>query len=71
MGWSYVVPEKYGSLKNIQPKELGDDVLNLIEETVKEVKGKDYDLNNLIYEFQGGQIFKKNIKTVCLFRQEN
>ncbi len=59
VGWSYVVPEKYGSLKNIQPKELGDDVLNLIEETVKEVKGKDYDLNNLIYEFQGGKIFKK------------
>ena len=66
VGWSYVVPEKYGSLKNIQPKELGDDVLNLIEETVKEVKGKDYDLNNLIYEFQGGQIFKKEYQNGVL-----
>lgn len=34
---------------------LNDDVIKIIENTVKSVKGNDYNLNNLIYEIEAGQ----------------
>lgn len=60
VGWAYVMPRVFepGGKTDVQP--LGDDVLSFIENSVKEVKGKDYDLNNLMYEFEGGDVFKPN-----------
>lgn len=56
VGWAYVTPiitpkgEKSVLEKN--RKYLNEDLLNLVEKWVKEVKGDDFDLKNLIYEFE-------------------
>lgn len=58
VGWAYVTPiitpegEKQVLEKN--RKYLGDSLLKHIENWVKEVKGADFDLKNLIYEFDAG-----------------
>lgn len=57
VGWAYVVPKLNRADGTSSIKYLGDDVLSFIENAVKEIKGEDYDLKNLIYEFQGGEIF--------------
>lgn len=57
VGWAYVVPKLNKADGTCDIKYLGDDVLRFIENAVIEVKGNDYDLKNLIYEFQGGEIF--------------
>lgn len=56
VGWAYVQPRL---IRNFNPSEirkpyLGDKVLNKIEGWVKEVKGEDFDLKNLIWEFEAG-----------------
>ncbi len=67
VGWAYIKPKIHHSTGGYEIKYLGDSVVNLIEETVKKVKGKDYDLNNLIYEFQGGEIFKSRYQNgICI-----
>lgn len=60
VGWAYVNPKIFDAQGNSSTKYLGDDVLTFIENAVKEVKGQDYDLKNLIYEFDGGEVFKNN-----------
>lgn len=57
VGWAYVNPRIFPENGAQYTKYMGDSVLNFIENAVKEVKGSDYDLKNLIYEFEGGDIF--------------
>lgn len=55
VGWAYVTPvitpKGCREIKQENKKYMGDSVLKLIEKWVKEVKGQDFDLNNLMYEF--------------------
>jgi len=52
VGWAYVTP-KISSPRGVEKIELGGSLLEKIENWVKEVKGKDYDVkNNLLYEFE-------------------
>ena len=52
VAWAYVHPRiKDTSTKSVERKYLDDKLLKLIEKWVREVKGEDYDLKNLIYEF--------------------
>lgn len=60
VGWAYVNPRIFPKNGTEYTQYLGDTVLNFIEDAVKEVKGDDYDLKNLIYEFEGGDIFQDN-----------
>lgn len=48
--WLYVTPP-IQTKAGVQHKELGSSILNQMETWVKEVKGKDFDLKNIIYEF--------------------
>lgn len=56
--WNYVTPviSPIGETKIRQEnkKEMGDSLLKLIEKWVKEVKGENFDLHNIIYEFDAG-----------------
>lgn len=53
VGWSYVRPKLTNKDKTHSYNPyMGDTILNQIEETVKSVKGQDYNLNNLAYEFE-------------------
>ena len=67
VGWSYVTPliTNWSGDKSVQKKEMGDSVLKFIEKSVKEVKGKDFDSKDLIWEFEADS------KTFALFRNEN
>lgn len=50
VGWAYVAPKLNG-----ETHEVGDDsILKMIENTVKRVQGKNFDQNNLLYEFEAG-----------------
>lgn len=50
VAWAYLAPKIDG-----KSFEIGDDsVLKMIEDTVKSVKGKDFDMSNLLYEFEAG-----------------
>ena len=61
VGWAYLNPRMTNEAGNHTYQQyLGDKVLKFIEDAVKEVKGEDFDLRNLIYEFEGGDIFKPN-----------
>ena len=57
VGWGYVsplvTPEGVDKVLPENKKYLGDGLLKLIEKWVKEFKGEDFDLKNLIYEFDG------------------
>ncbi len=68
VGWAYVKPKLHHYAGGYETKYLGDSVLKLIEQTIKDTKGKDYDLNNLIYEFQGGEIFKSDYQQSAAFK---
>ena len=53
MGWGYVTPllgNSDGSYK--EKKEMGSAVLDFIENTVKEVKGENYNRDNIFYEVE-------------------
>lgn len=51
--WLYVKPKIItGQEKTASVINMGNSVLNMIEKTLKEVKGKDFDLKNLIHEFE-------------------
>lgn len=56
VGWAYVCPVVTpNNERNILPenkKDMGASLIEFIENAVKEVKGQDYDLNNLMYEFE-------------------
>lgn len=56
--WTYVTPviTPKGETKILDHnrKYMADNLLNLIEKWVQEVKGKDYDLKNILYEFDAG-----------------
>lgn len=56
VGWAYVQPRliKSGDDNVIRKPYLDDKILNKIEGWVKEVKGQDFDLKNLIWEFEAG-----------------
>ena len=61
VGWAYLNPRMTNEAGNHTYQQyLGDKVLKFIEDSVREVKGEDFDLRNLIYEFEGGDIFKPN-----------
>lgn len=61
VGWAYLNPRMTNETGNHTYQQyLGDKVLKFIEDAVREVKGEDFDLRNLIYEFEGGDIFKPN-----------
>lgn len=61
VGWAYLNPRMTNEAGNHTYQHfLGDSVLKFIEDAVREVKGEDFDLRNLIYEFEGGDIFKQN-----------
>jgi len=55
VAWAYVSPVVTPpGVEKVLPenrKEMGDTLLKFIENSVKEVKGQDYDLKNLIWEF--------------------
>lgn len=56
--WNYVTPiitpKGETRILNENKKEMGSDLVNLIEKWVKEIKGDDFDLHNIIYEFDAG-----------------
>lgn len=56
--WNYVTPviTPKGETKILpeNKKPMGDSIVKLIEKWVKEVKGDDFDLHNIIYEFDAG-----------------
>lgn len=56
VGWAYVQPRliNKSNPKQIEKPYYGDKILNKIEGWVKEVKGDDFDLKNLIWEFEAG-----------------
>lgn len=58
VGWAYITPviTPFGENRILEKnrKYLNEDLLKLIEKWVLEVKGKDFDLKNLIYEFDAG-----------------
>lgn len=58
VGWAYVTPVITPSGENLvlekNRKYMGDSLLKNIEEWVREIKGADFDLKNLIYEFDAG-----------------
>ncbi|MBE7712326.1 MAG: 4-alpha-glucanotransferase [Cyanobacteria bacterium SIG26] len=60
VGWAYLNPLIHKTDKTSYGKDLGDSVLKFIENAVKEVKGEDFDLKDLMYEFEGGREFKPN-----------
>ena len=57
VSWAYVDPviTPKGASKYGAPRHQGGAVLDIIEKTVKEVKGKDFDLKDLIHEFEAGE----------------
>ena len=59
VGWAYLNPLVTTSDGVTHGKDLGDNVLKFIENAVKEVKGEDFDLKDLMYEFEGGREFKE------------
>lgn len=56
VGWAYIQPRLFDIKDNtkIEKPYFGDNILKLIEKWVKEVKGEDFDLKNLIWEFEAG-----------------
>ncbi len=68
VGWAYLKPKLHHYAGGFETQYLGDSVLKFIEQTVKDIKGNDYDLNNLIYEFQGGEIFKSDYQSGAVFK---
>ena len=56
VGWAYVQPRlfKNGDPSHVRKPDFGDKILTKIESWVKEVKGDDFDLKNLIWEFEAG-----------------
>lgn len=56
-GWAYVRPKIFRIDGSYYTQNFEDSILNFIENSVKEIKGQDYNLDNLIYEFLGGKIF--------------
>lgn len=56
VGWGYIAPimNSIDKKEEITRKELGSSLLEEIETWVKEIKGKDYDLKNLIWEVEAG-----------------
>lgn len=66
VSWSYVKPAltKNGKTINGDATNQGSHVLEFIEKTVKEVKGKDFDLKDLIHEVEASwgdfQLFDKS-----------
>lgn len=56
VGWAYVQPRLFKNYNSseIRKPYLGDKILNKIEGWVKEVKGENFDLKNLIWEFEAG-----------------
>lgn len=52
VSWAYVTPQLTHKNGTVTQKEMGDSLLKLIEGWVKEVKGNDFDVNNLIHEFE-------------------
>ncbi len=60
VGWAYVVPQISKPDGTVYTRYMGDSILNFIENSVKEIKGPNYDLKNLIYEFEGGNIWTQS-----------
>ncbi len=56
VGWAYIQPRLFKNHDNstIKKPYFGDEILKLIEKWVKEVKGDDFDLKNLIWEVEAG-----------------
>ena len=56
VGWSYIQPRLFSNKDNskIEKPYFDDRILKLIEKWVKEVKGEDFDLKHLIWEFEAG-----------------
>ncbi len=52
--WLYVQP-RITTEAGVIKKDLGDNLLTQIEKWIKEVKGEDFDLKNIIYEFEAAQ----------------
>ncbi len=51
--WIYAKPKLLiGKEKNETVLNMGSHVLDMIDQTVKEIKGKDFDLKNIIHEFE-------------------
>lgn len=51
VGWQYFQAAAKYPDKTIYKKDFGETLLNRIEETVRRIKGRDFDTNNIIYEF--------------------
>lgn len=56
VGWAYIQPRLFNNAdgSKIRRPYLGDKVVKQIENWVKEVKGEDFDLKNLIWETEAG-----------------
>lgn len=54
VGWAYIQPQLTENGKNVHINNaknyIGDEIIQLIEDTAKAVKGKDFDLSKLFYE---------------------
>ncbi|MBO6087535.1 4-alpha-glucanotransferase [bacterium] len=57
VGWAYVTPRIFTSDGRRYEMFMGEELLNFIENSVKEIKGNDFDLRDLTYEFEGGNIY--------------
>ncbi len=55
VGWAYMNPKlMYNRGSSVQHLNAGNKITNFIEETAREVKGKDFDQKKLIYECDAG-----------------
>ena len=54
VSWAYITPKLTPIGGQSEKKEMGDSLIKLIESWVQEVKGKDFDLKNLLHEFEAG-----------------
>ncbi len=54
VGWSYITQKVTDKNKIVSKNELGNSVLAFMEKTIKEVKGENFDLKNVMYEFEAG-----------------
>ena len=54
VSWAYVTPKLTHANGFSEKKEMGDSLLKIIESWVKEVKGDNFDLKDLLHEFEAG-----------------
>ncbi|MCQ2789157.1 MAG: 4-alpha-glucanotransferase [bacterium] len=54
VGWSYINQKVTDKNNVVLKKSYSDSVLDFMEKSIKEVKGKNFDLKDILYEFEAG-----------------